>query len=121
MKDYEKIAWYAGILYGPVSIEYSTDKDIMFIRTPWDYFKIYLMDKERFGYYTVMHENKEYSKGGWHRQKRCRHLHFAVFLCVIHGFYKENEIPSDGEDFKYFIQDAARAWKYDENNKEDII
>ena len=111
MEVYKRIAWYAGEIYGEVKLAYSPNKDILFIKTPWDYFKIYLNDKSRFGYYTVMHQNKH--DDGWHKQKKCDKLNFAVFLCVVHGFYKEHNITTKFGDFERFIEDTEKAWKFE--------
>ena len=51
---------YGEMVYGsPMTMTFSPDKTIMFISTPWDNFKIYLKDKERFGFYTLAHQNKQ--------------------------------------------------------------
>ena len=47
---------YGEMVYGgPMLMAFSSDQTIMFIITPWDKFKIYLKDKERFGYCTIAH------------------------------------------------------------------
>ncbi len=112
MEIYKQIAWYAGEIYGEVKLTYSPNKDILFIKTPWDYFKIYLNDKLRFGYYTIMHQNR-YNEN-WHKQKKCNSLNFAVYMCAIHGFYKENNLYSEFGEFDKFTNDAIKAWKYKE-------
>ncbi len=119
MFAYKQIAWYADKLYGKTELAYSPSKDILFIRTPWDYFKIFLKDKSRFGEYTVMHQNKvidhDTQTYGWHTQKKCVSLDFAVYMCVTHGFYKEYDIHPDTGEYYKFMNDAKRAWNFERN------
>lgn len=115
-KSFDELVWYASEIYGKVNIKYSSNREIMFISTPWDNFKIFLKDKERFGEYTVYHQNKHKHcddiNYGWHRQRTCFTLDFAVFVCVVHGFQKEFNLPFDHGDFKRFKKDAERAYNY---------
>ena len=108
------IIWYAEQIYDTkISIAYSKDKTIMFIKTPKNRFKIYLLDFERFGYYTVMHENR-YSDKGWHKQLRARSLNYAIYMCCVHDFNKENGIWSYNFDYKRFMDDAYKAYNWKE-------
>lgn len=108
-QDSKKILWYANQIYGPNITNYNKDKTIMFIHTPWDSFKIFLKDKERFGYYTIYHKNK--CTNGWHKQRTCNKLLFAIYVCIVHGFNKECDIKSHQEDYQRFIQDAKKYYK----------
>jgi len=113
MYDYEELIWYAEQLYDmKVKVSYSADKSIMFIKTPFDYFKIFLKDYSRFGYYTISHQNKKENKAWWHRQATARTLRFAVFICLVHGFNKIYNIWYTQEDFERFTYDARRALNY---------
>lgn len=110
----KRIIWYAEQIYDTkISITYSKDKTVMFIKTPENYFKIYLLDFERFGYYSVMHEN-HYGEKGWHRQLRARSLNYAIYMCCVHDFNKENSIWSYNFDYKRFMDDAYKAYNWKE-------
>lgn len=115
-KSFKELVWYASQIYGKVIIKYSPNKEIMFISTPWDNFKIFLKDKERFGEYTIFHQNKHKQKDeaeyAWHKQRTCFTLDFVVFICAVHGFQKEFDLRFDHVDFKRFKQDTIRAYNY---------
>ena len=91
----------------------STINDILFINTGKDTFKIYLLDKQRFGEYTVAHQNS--NNKNWHTQFKARTLSYALFKLFTHSFNKENDIPFiTQEDYHYFCRDSERYNKLKE-------
>ena len=110
---YEVLIQYAEQLYNmPVKVSYSEDKNILFLHTFFDDFKIYLQDKERFDKYTVSHKNKKEANGNWHVQIKCNSFDYAIYTCLVHGFNKAYSLWSNTEDYYRFRKDALKAWNY---------
>ena len=114
MEFYKKLIWYAEKIYDiTVKLSFSKDNSIMFIHTPFDDFKIYLKDKERFNNYTVSHKNKKENCGNWHTQFRCRDLDYGIYMCLVHGFNKYHNIWSYDSDYIRFRIDTVKAYNYE--------
>lgn len=81
---------------------------IVRIRANGDVFHINLADKERFGKFDLVHQNKCRSDDGkywFHRQLRAFDLSFAIYAAYSHGFNKVNSIPFNVDDYKRFMTD----------------
>ncbi len=110
---YQELINYASYLYDmPITISFAK-KDILFLHTPFDDFKIYLKDKERFNYFTIAHKNHYENKGAWHTQMKCKKLDYAIYMCLVHGFNKIYNLWSEDEDYERFLIDARRAMNYE--------
>ncbi|MCM1217337.1 MAG: hypothetical protein NC548_22815 [Lachnospiraceae bacterium] len=94
-------------LYG---FEYQEYGDTLFVFKGETNFKLGLMDRERFGIYTLYHQDHIKGTSNWHVQLKSKSIFKILFNAFAHDFHKENELYIEREDVDRLKEDIYKVY-----------